>query len=75
MSDDDIYDVENPVTVRFEADEEDAEKIFEAERLLREAGIKFDTGMPIDGSPRTVREWHLDGIGGEGYTVEEKSSE
>jgi len=49
-----------------ESDKEDLEKILEAEKLLREAGIEFDTGMPIDGSPKVIREWFLDGSG-KGY--------
>ena len=73
MTEEDIYDVETPVTVRFEADKDDLEKILKAERLLREAGIEFDTGMPIDSSPRAIREWHFDGIGGKAYGVESKT--
>jgi len=51
-----------------ETDQKNLEKILEAEKLLREAGIEFDTGMPIDGSPKSVREWFFDGTG-KGYEV------
>lgn len=75
MSDGDLYDVETPVDVKFDVDEEDLEKVLKAERLLREAGVEFDAGMPIDGTPKAVRVWHLDGIGGNGYNVESKTTE
>jgi hypothetical protein len=71
----DLYSVDQPVTVRFDVDKEDADKVFEAERLLREAGVMFDTGLGVDGSPRIRREWHLDGIGGAGYNVVPKREE
>ena len=39
MTEEDIYDVETPVTVRFEGAKDDLEKILKAERLLRQPGI------------------------------------
>lgn len=72
---DDLYDVATPVDVKFDVDAEDVEKVLEAERLLQEAGVEFDAGMPLDDSPKAVRVWHLDGIGSSGYTVEPKSED
>lgn len=37
----------------------DRDKLFEAEDLLEEAGITFDTGGDVSGT-HTIREWHLD---------------
>lgn len=70
--DEELYDVAAPVDVKFDVDEDQLDKVFEAERLLGEAGVQFDTGAPIDGSPRVKRVWHLDCIGGKGYRVEPK---
>lgn len=75
MNDSDLYDVATPVDVKFDVNDDDVEKVLEAERLLQEAGVEFDAGMPMDGSPKAVRVWHLDGVGGSGYKVESKTQE
>jgi aminopeptidase-like protein len=42
-------------TLKIPVNEDNIEKIFEAERLLRELGITFDTGYGCG-----VRDWELD---------------
>jgi hypothetical protein len=49
--------------------ENNLEKLFEAEDILREAGIEFDTGGWTANGDVLRREWKLDGIG-QGYRVQ-----
>lgn len=46
-------------TLVFDGDDVDQEKVAQAEALLRDAGVSFDTGMAIGGDGGT-REWELD---------------
>lgn len=66
---------EDPAALKVDVDEEDADKVYEAHRLLREAGIDVGTATHVSEGPKSVIEIRFDKQGGKGYAFVDRSED